>query len=545
MNNKFKKIFRIISLIIFVVLIAILVIRYINNNTDIDINVFYNLESEYNQRISSDEKVESSIINKLDNNNYSFEEPLVILDPYDASPLTALICFDTDYEAKISIEIKGKDEFSTFSCDFEDINTRHLIPVYALYADTLNEVIIYIYDEDDNLIETNNITIQTEELPDSLQDLIIFADYFGGDYQEGLNFISSSGGKYAIDINGDIRWYTTETDYLGNAEEYMYENGKFIFAEGSLVQGETLFVETDMLGKVYDFYMSDYGAHHEIEPMDNGNLIVAGSNTETMDSVEDFIYEIDVTTGEVINSLDLKEIFQRMRIGTVTDGTDCLGEEDWFHLNAIDYVQDGYIILSSNFQSMIAKIAWPSGEIVWMLTEEDGWHTRYSDYILTAIGDDFDYCYNQHAVELLPDLDNNSDTTDIMLFDNGGSRFILNSDVFYADYELYSRLVHYRINEVTMEVEQIWEYGQDRGYEIYSQIMGDADLQDNGNILGTFPEHRTVNGVFIGNPLLIELSPDDEIIWEAEILSRSGNGGIYVYATDRVDVYVTNDQYQF
>lgn len=282
--------------------------------------------------------------------------------------------------------------------------------------------------------------------------------------------------------------------------------------------------------------------------MDNGNLLIAGSNTETIDTVEDFIYEIDSITGEIVNTLDLKEVFQRMRRGYTPVGIEFLGAEDWFHLNSIDYcAEDDSIIVSGNFQSTIAKIDWPTGEIIWMISEEEGWTTRFEEYILTPIGDNFEYTYNQHAVEILPDYDNNPDTIDIIAFDNGASRSVQNEELGLDSSDLYSRLVKYRINEVTMEVEQIWEYGKDEAMEVYSRIMGDADPLENGNILGTFPKHQSVtdDADMAGAPVIREVTTDGSVVWETEIFSLTGNGDIYVYASDKVDLYRNTTEISF
>jgi hypothetical protein len=74
---------------------------------------------------------------------------------------------------------------------------------------------------------------------------------------------------------------------------------------------------------------------------------------------------------------------------------------------------------------------------------------------------------------------------DILLFDNGIFRGLETSGSG-TQVQLYSRVVHYRINEASMTVEQVWEYGKARGAAIFSKTVGSADRLPNGNVLGTW-----------------------------------------------------------
>ena len=43
-------------------------------------------------------------------NGYTWEEPLIVQNPYRYSPLTAVILFDTDEECEVRVTVKGKTE---------------------------------------------------------------------------------------------------------------------------------------------------------------------------------------------------------------------------------------------------------------------------------------------------------------------------------------------------------------------------------------------------------------------------------------------------
>lgn len=498
------------------------------------------------ERINQQEKIDTQIRAEVESGYYSLENPLIILDPYSQSPLTALICFTTDAPTSVSIHVEGEDSFTEVNHTFSEITTQHVIPIYGLYPDKLNPVTVSMFDESGTFLASQVLEIQTEPLPDFLESLMILPETFEDGYQEGINFLYENG-KLAFDKEGSIRWYFGDQTFLMTSD-YTYSNGKFILVKGdSYSLGTVIFYELDKLGKITKLLYAPYGNHHEISHKDNGNLLLAGANT-VGEAKEDFIYELDITTGNVVNTLDFKDILQRTRPAWGFDSLGLSNRTDWMHLNSIDYdASDETVIVSSNYQSAVIKVDWPSGDIHWILGNHNDWNPRLQQSLLTPIGDAFEWQYNQHAAEILPDYDNNPDTIDILLFDNGTTRYAQNLELQrqirnheIVEPEPYSRMVHYRIHEVTMEVEQIWQYGKERGTQLYSNERSDADLLENGNILGMFlhnqPDHSKVS-----SPTLVEVTKESTLIWEAELFSNSATGQIWEYRAERLPFYFEND----
>ncbi len=500
---------------------------------------------------AAQEEIEAAMQSAADSGEYTAESPLIILDPYGQSPLTAVIIFSSDSPTTTAITVAGKTTQTTVYQEFSDCSTSHIVPVYALYADTDNVVTLTVYDESGAQLSSTQHIITTAALPSGFDYVTILTETFQDTYQEGLTYCyseSNTGCKFAFDQDGDIRWYLTISSLTTMGCEFNYTDDHFIFSSGSTTQGDISFIEVDKFGKIYNVWYAPYGCHHDISVMPNGNLLVLGANTETLDTIEDFIYEIDCVTGEIVNTLDLKDVLQRMKIAYAPlTGIGTIGATDWCHLNSIEYDEsDGTIVISSNFQSAIIKIDWETKDIIWMMSDEDGWSARLSQYLLTPTDadDDFEYTYNQHAVEILPDLDGDPDTIDIMVFDNGSTRFVQDEELqeqialgLAVEPDLYSRLVHYRINEVTMEVEQIWQYGKEEGLCLYSAIVGDADYLENGNVLGTFDKHTWQNSEIIGSPTIVEVDANGDEVWTAELFLTTGNGSTATYRNERLSFY--------
>ena len=67
------------------------------------------------KEISSLIDKQSKIESQLKTEGYTFDKPNVVVNPYGNSPLTALVMFETQKKAMVSVIIKGKDELTTYT----------------------------------------------------------------------------------------------------------------------------------------------------------------------------------------------------------------------------------------------------------------------------------------------------------------------------------------------------------------------------------------------------------------------------------------------
>lgn len=418
---------------------------------------------------------------------------------------------------------------------------KHIVPVYGLYAGVENKVELAVSDKDNNITK-KLISIKTDELQPLLSNINLQTAYDMSKVKNiatGLNFSHSSldsmGIKYAFDLNGNIRWYFSDTGIFGGTD---YNDGKNVYRSiGSYYYGDVLILQESYLGRIEKLFYLPSGVHHDVHFTDEHTLLVTSHHEE---SLEDLGLEINTDNGEIVNQIDYRKLLPRgRRIGIFH-----LEDEDWAHINAIVDYQGDYIS-SSNFQSAVFRHT-KSGQIKWILSDPAEYATFWKQHILRPIGNNFEYPYNQHAVEVLPDYDNNPDTVDILLFDNGTSRNAMNSDLQRSiklgkmiEPALYSRLVHYRINEKEMTVEQIWQYGKDRP-ELLSETRGDSDLLPNGNILGTFPHE---NGLAIKSrfpvydTVYVEVNKDGDVLWECYASSNAKSNKYLDYRLCRTNIY--------
>lgn len=501
------------------------------------------------KEINKQKEIDKNIKREIENNKYALDDPLIIQNPYDISPLTALVIYDSDKPELASIKIKGKtnDENIEFIFKKQGYVTKHVLPIMGLYPNMENECIITSIDES-GIKKEKSIKIYTEDLIDDLKNVNF--NIYKGDmhlYQKGLNFsymsIDEKGIKMAFDSNGDIRWYFSNISLMpGN-----FNFGKSIYTVyGTYFWGDTIICEQNYLGKILNVYYTPYGVNHDIYLTNHNTMLLTGSHKNTYD---DMVNEIDLMNNDYLYNIDYRKLLPRDRkqIWIASNehpwGYNYKLPQDWMHMNSVvEYNND--VIVSSNYQSAIMRNS-KEGKIKWILADPRDFTTYWQQYLLKPIGNDFEYPYNQHAVEILPDYDHNPDTIDILLFDNGSSRFLVNEELQKniklgkaVEPKLYSRLVHYRIDEKNMTVEQIWQYGKERP-ELFSPTRGDADLLDNGNVLGTFNRDF---GIY-KNSIYIELTSNKDIIWECYATSNLTSNNYFDYRLERLPIYNDDNDY--
>lgn len=479
--------------------------------------------------------------------NSTLENPYIKLNPYGSSPLTALLLFDTDEKMKITVEVEGKNTDTTIQSEVNaDYITHHQVAVLGLYADKANKVKIIAVTQDGKKIE-KTVTIQTDKLPDEMPEIDVTSSDTTQMEQTGnqLTFITpSTKYAYGVDSNGDVRWYSTK--YNSHVFKEL-ENGHLLYLTKYDNTDDTysLLLETDYLGKIYHAYSmtteaeseqsgssSKSAIHHDAIELPSGNLLLTiNDDTKYM---EDTMIEIDRQTGEVVKTIDLKDILPEEFYQDYKARSD--GKVDWFHQNAIWYDEsDDSIVISSRSQDTIMKLDYDTTKIKWILSDKEGWPASYKKYLLDSTGTNFKYPAGQHAVEILPDQDDNPDTVDILLYDN-------NVVVTRGDEDVsgeYSEAVQYRINEKNKKVEIVFSYGKALGDDYWTEIVGGARyMETTGNYLINFGHRK--NGK---ESSILEVNQEGDIVFEMNLTDFPDSA--WAYRAERLSLYPTSYHFQF
>ncbi|MBM5597160.1 aryl-sulfate sulfotransferase [Listeria seeligeri] len=483
---------------------------------------------------------------KADSRDATLDKPYVKLNPYGTSPLTALLLFNTAEKMKITVEVEGENADTTIKSEVgSEYTTEHEVAVLGLYADKANTVKISAVTQDGKKTE-KTITIQTDKLPAEMPTIDVKTSDTKKMEQTGnqLTFITpSTKYAYGVDSNGDVRWYSTK--YNSHVFKEL-ENGHLLYLTKYDNADDTysLLLETDYLGKIYHAYSmtteaeseqsgssSKSAIHHDAIELPSGNLLLTiNDDTKYM---EDTMIEIDRQTGEVVKTIDLKDILPEEFYKDYKARSD--GKVDWFHQNAIWYDEsDDSIIISSRSQDTVMKIDYDSTKIKWILSDKEGWPDSYKKYLLNPIGDNFKYPAGQHAVEILPDQDDNSDTVDILLYDN--NEVITRGDEDESG--RYSEAVQYRINEKTKKVEMVFSFGKDLGEDYWTEIVGGARyMETTGNYLVNFGHRKDGK-----ESSIIEVNQAGEVVFEMNLTSFPESA--WAYRAERFSLYPASYDYK-
>ena len=450
-----KKKKRILSLSI-ILIVLILTFTYINlddkNKNTKEVTVVSSL-------IEKQEKLEK----KFNTKGYTIEKPNIILDPYGNSPLTALVLFETKEEVAPKVTIKGKDELSTFTHQFQK-GKKHYLSIYGLYAGEENQIKIEYTEKGKEVVK--ELTIKTDALPDDMA-LPIYVNADKENLTNDLYFYTPSSNGYtaAYDVNGDVRWYLSN-NALWKVDKL--KNGNLLLSTERLINNPyymTGLYEMNMLGKIITEYSLKGGYHHDYYEMENGNLLISSDDFYNDDgTVEDYIVELDRKTGKIVKTFDLKDILNRQ------DGkSENWTAYDWFHNNSVWYdKKTNSITLSGRHQDAVINIDYKTGKLNWIIGDSTNWGKEYQKYFFKPVGDtDFEWQWSQHAAMITPE-------GYVFIFDNGNNKSKTKENYVAAE-NSYSRGVMYKIDTKKMTIEQVFEYGKERGSAFYSPYISDVD----------------------------------------------------------------------
>ena len=420
----------------------------------------------------------------------------VTLNPYGLAPLAALAEFTTQFPCNVMVKVQGDIPVTK---DFQDNSTSHAIPIVGLYPGQINSVLLTLYRHHGNP-EVQTLLIQTAPLPDWFPSISIDTENLAF-MEPGFNvcdFAHTTGGgvivdPYIFDAEGQVRAYFDFSSMPGQAFPFeRLADGNFVFGWGPSIY------EMDIMGKIQrQLSFPGYGFHHDIRELPDGNLIAcvnkAGTqiinSTGVVNSQEDRMIEINRATGAIVNEWDMRAILDVSRNEVINN------TGDWFHMNGVWYsAADDCFIISGRHQGVIKVTR--DNKLKWILAGHDGWGNSGWDgtgpsptpYLLTAVdangnpepdivqageapAPDFDWTWGQHCPSLLPN-------GNLLCFDNGFRRWFQGSSGYY------SRGAEFAINEKVMTAGLVWQFGQDRGENMYSTIISSCDrLPATGNRL--------------------------------------------------------------
>lgn len=391
-------------------------------------------------------EIDQLIKSDLEKNNYSLKDAKIYINPYNHSPLSALMIFKTAKPTAVTITVEGKHD-DDLEFHYEKA-TDHYIPIYALYQNYENKIKVSL-DTGESVIHT----IPTGQLELGLEIKANLNELPSDDNE--LYFLTSSLNmrSLAIDKYGEVRWYADGMYYHNIVET----NGHIMIGTGATNKDglSTELLEIDYLGRVYKSYEIDSGYLNDFFIKGDGNIIVASKN-EKRKTFSDYILEIDGKTGKVIKSWDLFEKLEEID-GVFANEID---RDDYFYNSGIEYYEESDSLLLTYWGGeFVVNLSYEDGSIKWLFSDPKNFTKAFENVLLKG-NEGFTYPKAMHSAKLDGDL--------LRVFDNGYST-VKNDSTASASLGAYSSANTYKINGKSIALEKTI----DEDKKLFSYALGD------------------------------------------------------------------------
>ena len=244
-----------------------------------------------------------------------------------------------------------------------------------------------------------------------------------------------------------------------------------------------------------------------VEVDENGKVVDDWKLFEILDPYRDNIIKVldqgavclNIDASKAGHTMSAEELAKLDESNTFGDVTGSGAGRNWAHVNSVWYdAEDDSIIISSRHQSAMVKIG-RDKKVKWIVGAHKGWKDQFKPFLLQPVDekgnkivcDDeytkcpgytnkaggFDWTWTQHTAFKI-DAKSKGDILYLSAFDNGDSRG-MEQPTFPTD--KYSRAVIYKIDQKKMTIEQIWEYGKNRGHSYYSPITSITEFHPDTN----------------------------------------------------------------
>ena len=210
---------------------------------------------------------EKAMLAELRSGNYTFDNPLVKLNPYLINPYAAVVLFNTPEPIAVTVRVIGKEPEGTMEHTFPRA-TEHVLPVLGLYAGYDNTVEIELYRG-----AKHTFTLTTPEMGANVPELVRM-ETTAGYLRDEIIIVSPALDDFATgyDYKGDVRWHLNIPCVF---DMKRVRNGNILIGTDRLLKIPYYMsgiYEMTMAGKIVKEYKIPGGYHHDQFEMPDGNL---------------------------------------------------------------------------------------------------------------------------------------------------------------------------------------------------------------------------------------------------------------------------------
>ena len=309
------------------------------------------------------------------------------------------VYFQTETPVSVSCTVHVEDEripdFTATAADAsgQAYTTSHELQLIGLVPGEVNEVTLKLRGSWGNVRQTIRFTIEMPETHSGYDTLLDHTDGESGEaLDDGLFTMMRTNGYLGYGFlydNAGVMRYEMVLEGFGLDRILFYD--KAAGDEIVTCVSSNKLARMNGLGEVLQVYpLGDYELHHDIDYGPDGKVVALAEKAGDA-NVEDIVLEVDLATGEVTELLDFKKLMagyyeQTRPIGPTDPFFWQAGEQDWIHLNTIQYLPDSdSLVVSSRETSTVIKAENVHGEasIGWLCGDPAFWQgTGYEGYCL-------------------------------------------------------------------------------------------------------------------------------------------------------------------
>lgn len=352
-------------------------------------------------------------IDKWKKTKRTISNPLLVKNPFGTMS-TAIYYYgvsEEPYYVNCTITASGAETIShrLMNNGKNQLTTEHEYLITGLVAGKKNTIRLQFYDENQVLKKEMkySITMKKDKVIPKITKV-----------KKGSSKAAVSEGIYAMSGHDkseatNIYYYDNKGVNRGRTPLNKYRTDRILTVDGKWVFSYDLdkIAIMNRLGRVVKtITLKGYQLHHDFMYDETHKKLLCLVNDKKKNTIEDVVISVDLNTKKTKKLIDFSSLMSSMRKKHVQrkGGKNTYGgtELDWLHLNSLDLVNDGELIVSSREESSLIKVnnIYSKPKIDYIIHSGTLYNnTKYKKYLLKRVGKSFVGHAGQHTITVEKD----------------------------------------------------------------------------------------------------------------------------------------------
>lgn len=339
--------------------------------------------------------------------------PLLVKNPFGTMS-TSIYYYgvsEEPYYVNCTITASGAETIShrLMNNGKNQLTTEHEYLITGLVAGKKNTIRLQFYDENQVLKKEMkySITMKKDKVIPKITKV-----------KKGSSKAAVSEGIYAMFGHDkskavNIYYYDNKGVNRGRTPLNKYRTDRILTVDGKWVFSYDLdkIAIMNRLGRVVKtITLKGYQLHHDFMYDETHKKLLCLVNDKKKNTIEDVVISVDLNTKKIKKLIDFSSLMSSMRKKHVQrkGGKNTYGgtELDWLHLNSLDLVNDGELIVSSREESSLIKVnhIYSKPKIDYIIHSGTLYNnTKYKKYLLKRVGKSFVGHAGQHTITVEKD----------------------------------------------------------------------------------------------------------------------------------------------